>query len=221
MADTQEITLDIHNHKTYDQFYQKQYNKNTKLLFHITKEGEPYDISDTTGTFEMKKPDGTVITNKCTISNSTTYSITVTEQMTSVYGNAIFQITITDNKTSTIISTVTAKMRIDEATVKTDDVVSSSEFNALTDALNTLSSIVPFLGIYGKNLNSISTNCICLTNSSTTNSPSDITGTNSFVITFYYNSTYGAQLAFGCGADKLAIRRKNGSSSYTSWAEIS
>lgn len=131
MTDIQEITLDIHNHKTYEQLYQKQFNTGTTLKFNITRDGVPYDISGISALFQMKKPDGTIVIDTCQVSGNT-ISITVTEQMTSAPGNALFQITMKQG--DVVISTITAKMRIDEGAVNPNDPESKSEFNFIIEA---------------------------------------------------------------------------------------
>lgn len=129
---TQELYLDIQDNKTYEQLYAKQYCAGSEIIFHITKNGKPFDVSDMTAAFQMKKTDQTVILNSCTVEGNTV-SIRITEQMTACYGKAPFQITLT--KDETVITTITGIMKIDESVVHPEDIESSDEFNIITDIL--------------------------------------------------------------------------------------
>lgn len=139
MTDIQIISLDIHDNKTYEQVFQKQYNEKTKLCFRITCDGKEYDLTGATAAFQMKKPDNTVIINDCIIENNKVI-VEVTKQMTAVYGNANFEITLFDGN-GVIISTITATMRIDEAVIHPDDIKSEDEFNFIVNALKEITLI--------------------------------------------------------------------------------
>lgn len=136
----QEITLDINNHKTYEYMYSKQFDEGRQVVFRITKDGLPFDTTGYKATFQMKKPDGTVVINDYDISDGT-FTVTLTNQMTICTGNRIpFQIQliqVTDDlsESPVILTTVTGYLKVSESVVQPDDVISSDEFNALTHAL--------------------------------------------------------------------------------------
>lgn len=129
---TQRITLDIRDNQTYEQIYIKQYNKGFPIEFEITKNGEPFDLSGCFATFEMKKPDKTVIWYNCDISDNI-LSVEVTEQMTIVNGKAEFQITL--NQGEILITTITGIMKIDKSVIQDGDVDSSSDISIVNEVL--------------------------------------------------------------------------------------
>lgn len=136
----QEITFDINDSKTYETIYSKQYDEGRQVVFHITKDGQPFDTTGYKVTFQMKKPDKTVVINDYDISNGT-FTVTLTNQMTICAGNRIpFQIQlikVTDDLTKApiVLTTVTGYLKVAESVIQPDDVVNSDEFNALTHAL--------------------------------------------------------------------------------------
>lgn len=135
MIDIQEISLDIHDNKTYDYIYEKQYNKGTKLKFNITQDGTPFDLGEVnvSAVFQMKKPDNTVVIKDCTVDENT-IEIEVTDQMTSSSGIGNYQIQLIDSNGVTI-STITGKMKIEESTVQDGD-ISSNDYSLLEDAIS-------------------------------------------------------------------------------------
>lgn len=145
---TQRITLDIRDNQTYEQIYLKQYNKGFPIEFEITKNGEPFDLSNTIAVFELKKPDGTTYIDYCDITNNIV-SIEVDEQMTSANGKGEFQITFYDlnsynQETKTgdvVISTVIGIMKIDKSAVQNEDIESSDVFNLVTEVMLQISEI--------------------------------------------------------------------------------
>ena len=50
--------------------------------------------------------------------------------------------------------------------------------------------------------------------------PSGLGGNSCMVLVQTDNIQYNAQLAFGFGSDKIAIRRRNGSTTWTAWKYI-
>lgn len=132
LDNTQKITLDIQNNQTYNQIYMKQYNKGSSIEFEITKNGEPFDLSNCEATFQMKKPDGTVIWNTCMLFNNI-LSIVITEQMSNIDGKATFQITLIQN--DCIVTTVTGIIIIDKSVIQNDDIESSDQFNIIINIL--------------------------------------------------------------------------------------
>lgn len=128
----QYISLDIENNKTYQYIYSKQYDEGRNIIFNITQNGEPFDLTGMVATFQMKKTDGTIVINDCTITDNR-LSILLTNQMTICFGKMPFQIQLIKDKS--VITTITGYFKISESVVHPEDVVSSDEFNALTHAL--------------------------------------------------------------------------------------
>lgn len=130
--ESQYISLDILDNKTYQYLYSKQYDEGRDIVFEITQNGLPLDLTGMIATFQMKKPDNTVVINDCTISDNK-ISISITNQMTICFGRIPFQVQLI--KDETVITTVTGFLNVSESVVHPDDVISSDEFNALTHAL--------------------------------------------------------------------------------------
>lgn len=134
----QEITLDLNDSKTYEYMYTKQYDEGRQVVFHITKDGQPFDTTGYKATFQMKKPDGTVIFNDYDIEDGK-FTVALTNQMSICAGNHIpFQIQLIkvfDDLSSTVLTTVTGYLKVAKSVIDPDDVVSSDEFNALTHAM--------------------------------------------------------------------------------------
>lgn len=133
MDNIQEITLDIRDNHTYQQLYTKQYDYGSSIIFHITKNGEPFELEGTRAVFSMKKPDNHVIENIIDVIDGK-IAIDITEQMTSSYGKAKFSITLFKDNIS--ITTITGTMKIDEAIIHPEDIESSDEYNIIIDILN-------------------------------------------------------------------------------------
>lgn len=133
MDNIQEITLDIRDNHTYQQLYTKQYDYGSSIIFHITKNGKPFELEGARAVFSMKKPDNHVIENTIDVVDGT-IAIDITEQMTSSYGKAKFSITLFKDDIS--ITTITGIMKIDEAVIHPDDIESSDEYNIVVDILN-------------------------------------------------------------------------------------
>lgn len=137
-SNMQKITLDLNDNKPYAYMYSKQYDEGRQITFHITQDGQPFDTTDCKATFQMKKPDGTVILNDYEIADGK-FTVTLTNQMTICSGNRIpFQIQlikVTEEANPVVLTTVTGYLKVSESVVHPDDVISSDEFNALTHAL--------------------------------------------------------------------------------------
>ena len=133
MDNIQEITLDIRDNHTYQQIYTKQYDYGSSIIFHITKNGKPFEIESAKAVFSMKKPDNHVIENTIDVVDGK-IEIDITEQMTSSYGKAKFSITLFKDDIS--ITTITGIMKIDEAVIHPEDIESSDEYNIVVDILN-------------------------------------------------------------------------------------
>lgn len=133
MDNIQEITLDIRDNHTYQQLYTKQYDYGSLIIFHITKNGKPFEIEGAKAVFSMKKPDSHVIENTIDVVDGK-IAIDITEQMTSSYGKAKFSITLFKDDIS--ITTITGIMKIEEAVIHPEDIESSDEYNIVVDILN-------------------------------------------------------------------------------------
>ena len=95
MENVQRITLDIMNNRTYEQAYSKQYDKGRILKIKLVEDGAPLDLSNSSATFQAKKPDNTVIYNHCAIDvEKSEIIIELTEQLTVVPGKTPFEIEI-------------------------------------------------------------------------------------------------------------------------------
>ena len=133
MEYSQTIKLDIRDHQTYEQIYTKQNDKGYPLIFEITKDKEPFDLSNTTATIQMIKPDGNIILENCTISGNTVV-VTLTEQMTAVYGKCYFEISLY-NGDSQRITTITGTLKVDKSVVN-DGVISDSVLSIIIQSVN-------------------------------------------------------------------------------------
>ena len=133
----QYISLDIEDNKTYQYIYSKQYDEGRNIIFDITQNGEPFDLTGIIATFQMKKTDDTVVVNDCTITDNR-LSLVLTNQMTICFGKMPFQIQLIKDKS--VITTITGYLKISESVIHPEDVVSSDEFNALTHALIKINS---------------------------------------------------------------------------------
>lgn len=129
----QEITLDINDLHSYEYLYTKQYDVGRQFFIYITKDSQPYDISNTIAYIELKKPDGTIITNPCLITDINKVAVGITAQMSVIPGIAPFQISFTDG--DNVITTVTGKLNIERSSVQNDDIESSDEFGFLSDLI--------------------------------------------------------------------------------------
>lgn len=132
MENIQYLSLDIMNNHIFEYAYSKQYDEGRTLIFTVTENGLPYDLTGVIATFQMKKPDNTIILDSGIIEDNK-IKINVTSQMTILQGKIPYQIQLLKDKT--IITTVTGFFKVDKSVVDPDDVISSDEFNALNDAL--------------------------------------------------------------------------------------
>lgn len=132
MENIQYLSLDIMNNHVYEYAYAKQYDEGRILIFTVTENGYPYNLDDVSATFQMKKPDDTIILDSGIIEDNK-IKINVTRQMTALQGKVPYQIQLLQGET--IITTVTGFLKVGESVIDPDDVVSSDEFNALNDAL--------------------------------------------------------------------------------------
>lgn len=137
MEDIQSLSIDIMDDKVFDPIYTKQYDQGRKVYITITKDGKAISLNGIIASFQMKKPDGTVILKNCTISDNKVI-VDLDRNITVQYGNRIpFQIQLLQGKT--IISTTTGILTVDKSVVQMDDIESSSDFTTFSDILINIS----------------------------------------------------------------------------------
>ena len=135
MEDIQKLSIDIMDDKVFEPIYTKQYDQGRKVYVTVTKDGKDLSLEGITASFQMKKPDGTVILKKCQISNNQII-VELDRTITVVSGNRIpFQIQLCEAATNIIISTTTGILKVDESVVQMDDIESSSDFSTFSDIL--------------------------------------------------------------------------------------
>lgn len=139
-SNIQDISLDIYDSHTYEQIFSKQYDNGRKVRFTITENGQEYDLTDKTVSFEIKKDDGTVVLKSCQIEGNQAI-VTIDKNITVFFGNRIpYQIKIVDVINQAVITTVTGYMFIQESVVKQDDVESTNDFSSYADILLEIST---------------------------------------------------------------------------------
>ena len=135
MEDIQKLSIDIMDDKVFEPIYTKQYDQGRKVYVTVTKDGKDLSLEGITASFQMKKPDGTVILKNCKISNNQII-VELDRTITVLSGNRIpFQIQLFEAATNIIISTTTGILKVDESVVQMDDIESSSDFSTFSDIL--------------------------------------------------------------------------------------
>lgn len=135
MEDIQKLSIDIMDDKVFEPIYTKQYDQGRKVYVTVTKDGKDLSLEGITASFQMKKPDGTVILKNCQIANNQII-VELDRTITVVSGNRIpFQIQLFEAATNIIISTTTGILKVDESVVQMDDIESSSDFSTFSDIL--------------------------------------------------------------------------------------
>ena len=135
MEDIQKLSIDIMDDKVFEPIYTKQYDQGRKVYVTVTKDGKDLSLEGITASFQMKKPDGTVILKKCQISNNQII-VELDRTITVVSGNRIpFQIQLCEAATNIIISTTTGILKVDKSVVQMDDIESSNDFSTFSDIL--------------------------------------------------------------------------------------
>ena len=135
MEDIQKLSIDIMDDKVFEPIYTKQYDQGRKVYVTVTKDGKDLSLEGITASFQMKKPDGTVILKNCQISNNQII-VELDRTITVLSGNRIpFQIQLFEAATNIIISTTTGILKVDESVIQMDDIESSSDFSTFSDIL--------------------------------------------------------------------------------------
>lgn len=139
MEDIQKLSIDVMDDKVFEPIYTKQYDQGRKVYVTVTKDGKDLSLEGITASFQMKKPDGTVILKNCQISNNQII-VELDRTITVASGNRIpFQIQLFEAATNIIISTTTGILKVDESVVQMDDIESSSDFSTFSDILLNIS----------------------------------------------------------------------------------
>ena len=135
MEDIQKLSIDIMDDKVFEPIYTKQYDQGRKVYVTVTKDGKDLSLEGITASFQMKKPDGTVILKNCQTSNNQII-VELDRTITVVSGNRIpFQIQLFEAATNIIISTTTGILKVDKSVVQMDDIESSNDFSTFSDIL--------------------------------------------------------------------------------------
>lgn len=127
------LTLDLYNENNVA-VPSKQYDDaGRRILVTLTEFNEPFSIPETaTFTVKWTKPDKKFVVNNCSVENGKVV-IVETLQMLSNPGKAYAELTMLDN--NTVISTMPFPVGITKSIVQRDDIESTTELNALTEAL--------------------------------------------------------------------------------------
>ena len=139
MDNIQYISLDINNNKISEDIYIKQYDVGREIVFTVTEDGNQKDLTGTHATFELKKPDGFIVFDGVIIETNRIHLIT-TEQMSVEYGKLPYQLSIYTGN-NTVISTVTGTFFVDQAVFQRNDIESTSEWGAFTQAMNDFANL--------------------------------------------------------------------------------
>lgn len=136
MENIQYITLDLMNNKSFDYVYTKQYDVGRAVVFSITKDGEPVNLSGLSAIFSMTKPDGSVILysstdDEITINPNSTITLILTDQITVLSGKLPYQISLMDG--TRVVSTITGIIYCEKAAVQMDDMRSVSDGSLIED----------------------------------------------------------------------------------------
>lgn len=139
----QELTLDVNDNHTYQYAYSKQYDIGRQIVINITKDGEPFDISDTLAVIELKKEDKTIVINNVEIVDSNKVLVTLDEQMTACDGRNNFQIKFCKN--GNVLTTITVILKVEKSVIQNGDIESSSESNLVTEMLIKIESVTQLM----------------------------------------------------------------------------
>lgn len=115
-------------------------SRQLKISF-ITQEGTNLDLSSKTITIYAEKPDGTKIYNDCTIDTSTnTAIVNITSQMVSAVGILECEFQIFDSN-NLLLKVTGLKLVVNSKGDFSQAIESTSEYNALTQAINEAKSL--------------------------------------------------------------------------------
>lgn len=136
-----EIAVDFIN-PSYNISRAKHLDNSRYILCTLTENGLPRKIKGyENARVRITKPDNTYVYNDCDVIEDGRVLITLTEQILAVKGNAIADIQLINNNTEIVYSTKNFVIHIDDTAVDNSIIESTSEFNALNNLLQTLSSL--------------------------------------------------------------------------------
>ena len=131
---TYRLTLDMHDSVVQKCFNIKRQDNAREIKITLSDNGKVYQIAEgCTATFRAKKPDGTVLFNRCAIENNIiTYELT--NQTSAVAGEVECELTLYDADEKQITSPRFALMVMD--TLYSDsEIESTNEYTALVEAI--------------------------------------------------------------------------------------
>ena len=152
MNNIQNIDIDIMNHKCSDYIYAKQYDHNRTVIFTVTENGKPKDISDMYCTFIMKGKTNTQFELLERVGN--TFKLIVQSRDTAEFGKIPYQLVITAGEpqivdghivwdpdpsdpdvSHMIIGTVTSAFLIEQCVISDEDAESQQSQSVLDELL--------------------------------------------------------------------------------------
>ena len=132
------ITIDLINPYPLLNFNLKQGDSGRGILVTVTANGANVEFTTETVNIYVKKPDGTIIYNACTVSGNQVRAM-FTNQALAVAGNAQVELEIISQDDT--ISTPIACIDILPTNIDSEAIESSNEFTALTEALKQVQNI--------------------------------------------------------------------------------
>lgn len=138
------LSLDLYynEEKTIDT---KEYDKNSRYItVSLTYKGKEYQISGDTVKARIKwlKPDKKPVFNDCVINSDNTITIDLTEQMLIVSGVAKATLSLYDINTDQVLSTTSFNAIVEASAVSDDTILSSDEYNSLHNEFKRLNNKV-------------------------------------------------------------------------------
>lgn len=138
------LSLDLYynEEKTIDT---KEYDKNSRYItVSLTYKGKEYQISGDTVKARIKwlKPDKKPVFNDCVINSDNTITIDLTEQMLIVSGVAKATLSLYDINTDQVLSTTSFNAVVEASAVSDDTILSSDEYNSLHNEFKRLNNKV-------------------------------------------------------------------------------
>lgn len=138
------LSLDLYynEEKTIDT---KEYDKNSRYItVSLTYKGKEYQISGDTIKARIKwlKPDKKPVFNDCVINSDNTITIDLTEQMLIVSGVAKATLSLYDINTDQVLSTTSFNAIVEASAVSDDTILSSDEYNSLHNEFKRLNNKV-------------------------------------------------------------------------------
>lgn len=138
------LSLDLYynEEKTIDT---KEYDKNSRYItVSLTYKGKEYQISGDTIKARIKwlKPDKKAVFNDCAINSDNTITIDLTEQMLITSGVAKATLSLYDINTDQVLSTTSFNAIVEASAVSDDTILSSDEYNSLHNEFKRLNNKV-------------------------------------------------------------------------------